>query len=144
MINISVKDNFSEYPGLRHCSTSEKSGEDFYHTVLNKVFSEAFLKKEKLSVNIDGTDGYASSFLDEAFGNLVFDFTLDIVKQSLIIISNEEPHWKNMLETKTFNEWEHRRINQIRPIVTIEHEAWNRLIEKELVSSIWEKPNLEQ
>ena len=36
METINIKD-FSEYPGLRHCSISDDSGEEFYHKILNKA-----------------------------------------------------------------------------------------------------------
>ena len=108
-MDISVLNDFSEFPGLRHCNISDKSGEEFYHSVLNRVFKEAFEKKEKLVVKLDDTAGYASSFLDEAFGNLVYDFTLDVVTSFIEIISEQEPHWKELIEEQTFKEWEKRR-----------------------------------
>lgn len=140
MKTISVLNDFSEIPGLRNCSISADSGEKFYHKVLNKSFKEAYEEGEKLQVDIDYTDGYASSFLDEAFGNLVFDFTLEIVKKYIEIISNEEPHWKKMIENETFLQWEKRRKNNERPIVTENHEAWYRLVDGNLKSEIWEQP----
>ena len=101
-MNISVLNDFSEFPGLRHCDISDRSGEEFYHSVLNKAFKKAYEMNEKLVVCLDETDGYASSFLDEAFGNLVYDFTLNIVKNHIEIISEEEPHWKELIENQTF------------------------------------------
>lgn len=63
-------------------------------------------------MDLDNTAGYASSFLDEAFGNLVFDFTLDNVKRMVEIISNQEPHWKDMIEKQTYQQWEERRVRK--------------------------------
>lgn len=62
MKTISVLESFSEFPALRHCNISDKSGEEFYHSVLNREFKGQFEKKEKLIVNLDNTAGYASSF----------------------------------------------------------------------------------
>ena len=45
---------------------------NFFITLLKKSFET----KIKLQVVLDGTAGYAPSFLDEAFGNLVYDFGL--------------------------------------------------------------------
>jgi len=140
MRTISVSGNFSEFPGLRNCNISDKSGEEFYHKVLNIEFKEAYDKKEKLIVNLDGTAGYASSFLDEAFGNLVYDFTLDVVKKYIEIISLQEPHWKEMIEEKSFLQWEDRRKNRKNPKITAPQEAWYRLIENELKLDVWEQP----
>ncbi len=139
-MEISILKNFSEYPGLRHCKISDKSGEEFYHSVLNDKFYEVFSNNDKLIVDLDNTGGYASSFLDEAFGNLVFDFTLDKVKNKIEIISIQEPHWKDMILDKTFKEWENRRLQKINPIVTITHKPWYRLVENNLIKEVWESP----
>ena len=139
MAKINVLD-FDEFPGLRHFSISENSGEDFYHQVLNKAFIEAFKKAETLEVDLDGTDAYASSFLDEAFGNLVYDFHLKNVKPLVRIISKEEPHWIKMIEEKTYNQWEERRKKNDKVVVTREHEPWFRLIGDKLILQIWERP----
>jgi len=140
MKTISVLEDFSEFPALRHCNISDESGEKFYHNVLNKAFKEAYEKDEKLTVNLDATAGYASSFLDEAFGNLVYDFTLDIVKSKIKIISEQEPHWKGMILNQTYPQWEARRKSKQQPKVTASHEAWFRLINNELKLEIWERP----
>ena len=140
MKTIRVLEDFSEFPALRHCNISDESGEKFYHNVLNKAFKEAYEKDEKLTVNLDATAGYASSFLDEAFGNLVYDFTLDIVKSKIEIISEQEPHWKEMILNQTFPQWEARRKNKQKPVVTANHPAWYRLIDNELKLEIWEQP----
>lgn len=139
MSKIRVLD-FDEYPGLRHCSVSEFSGEEYYHKILNDAFKKAYENKEVLIVELDGTDAYASSFLDEAFGNLVYDFTLANVSRLIKIISNDEPHWIKMLQEKTFKEWETRRKNNEKPIVTELHEPWFRLIDGEIKKEVWETP----
>lgn len=137
MMNISVLNDFSEFPGLRHCDISDRSGEEFYHSVLNKAFKKAYEMNEKLVVCLDETDGYASSFLDEAFGNLVYDFTLNIVKNHIEIISEEEPHWKELIENQTFAEWEKRRIENNPPKITKDHEEWYRLVDKQIIAKKW-------
>ncbi len=140
MKTISILNDYSEYPGLRHCSISEASGEDFYHKFLNKAFKEALEKDEILQVNLDGTGGYASSFLDEAFGNLVYDFTLEEVKKRIKIVSEQEPEWKEMIEDKTFIQWEDRRQRKEIPIITAKHEAWFRLDNKSIKQEVWAQP----
>jgi hypothetical protein len=95
---------YSMNPGTRYINQGDDSGEDFYHKCLNRKYQEALIKKESLVVDLDGTNGYASSFLDEAFGNLVYDFGLDSVKKNIILISREEPEWIDMINDETFNE----------------------------------------
>ena len=136
MATLSIYDSFSEFTGLRHCDISDNSGEEFYHKVLNKAFKESFEDNEKLIIILDKVDGYASSFLDEAFGNLVYDFTLENVKKNVEIISEQEPHWKNMIENRTYSQWEERRRKGEKPKVTAEHIAWYRLINNELKSNV--------
>lgn len=130
--------DYSNSPGPRYCYQGDDSGEDFYHKVLNNTFKIALESKKILEINLDGPDGYASSFLDEAFGNLVFDFGLENIKQSIKVISTEEPEWIDMLGNETYLQWEQRRKNNQVPKKTIEHEAWwrynftNNSIEKDV------------
>lgn len=134
---ISILNDFSEYPKLRYCDLSEDSAEKFYHTILNEKFAQALQNDGSLEVNLDNTAGYTSSFLDEAFGNLVFDFTLPVVKKSLLLISNDEPYWIDMIEKETFEEWEKRRISNTVPKKTVPHLAWYRMIDKKLEKKVW-------
>lgn len=138
-MELSIYKEFSDAPGLRYCSLSEKSGEEFYHACLNSRFSEALEKDEKLVLILDYTEGYAPSFLDESIGNLVYDFSLEIVEKYLVIVSEEEPFWIDRI--KVFcKKWEERRLKQERPKVTIEHSAWTRIINREKRVDIWEHP----
>jgi len=137
MAKIKVLD-FDEFPGLRHCSISENSGEEYYHKVLNEAFKNAYKSNEILVIDLDGTDAYASSFLDEAFGNLVYDFTLANVSRLIEIISNDEPHWVKMLEEKTYPQWETRRVNAEKIVITESHESWYRISNGELICKVWE------
>ncbi|MDR3046878.1 MAG: STAS-like domain-containing protein [Bacteroidales bacterium] len=123
---IIVISDYSTSPGPRYCYQGDDSGEDFYHKVLNQKFKEAFEQKSELEVNLDGPDGYASSFLDEAFGNLIFDFGLENVQSRVKIVSNEEPEWIEMIEKETYVQWEQRRAETKIPKKTINHEEWWR------------------
>jgi len=49
-------------------------------------------KGEKLEIDLDGTEGYATSFLDEAFGGLARKYGKEKVIKSLVFISYEEPY----------------------------------------------------
>jgi len=121
MKTINVLD-FSEFPGLRHCKVSDDSGEEFYHKILNYEFKKAIDNNEELYVVLDNTAGYAPSFLDEAFGNLVFDFSLKLVKKYLKVISKQEPDLIELLENETYPQWEERRIKNVKPKKTEDHD----------------------
>lgn len=138
-MKISIANDFSPITGLRHCDKSEKSGEEFYHSILNEKFYEAYTKGEKLELDLDGTiDSYSPSFLDEAVGNLVYDFTLNIVKSTLSIISKRNESWKNMIETETYPQWEKKRKGNLPRKITDNHVAWYRYIDGEVRKNNWD------
>lgn len=127
---------YSEYPGPRYVEQGEFSGEDFYHTILNKAFAEAYKDNSVLNVDLDNTAGYMSSFLDEAFGNLVYDFSKNIVEKHLCVISDQEPDWIAMLHNESFLQWEQRRLKQEAPKKTTNHPQWYRFINDKLECQI--------
>ena len=130
---IFIKD-FSKNPGPRYINQGKSSGEDYYLRVLNKEFTDAYEKKYKLIVNLDGVDGYMSSFLDEAFGNLVYDFGIDNVTELLSVVSNEEPEWIDMIENDTYVEWQKRRDKNDPPKRTNSFSEWSQLNEGKIVT----------
>ena len=129
--------DYSQSPGPRYCIQGADSGEDFYHKELNHLFTEAYKEGAKLYITLDGADGYASSFLDEAFGNLVYDFSAAVVSDYLEIISNDEDVWRKMIKDETIPEWEKRRNNGDQAKVTEDHEKWFRLDNGELKEDVW-------
>lgn len=131
--------DYSQSPGPRYCIQGADSGEDFYHKKLNKIFAEVYREGDILCVMLDGADGYASSFLDEAFGNLVYDFSAAVVSNHLEIISNDEEVWIKMINEETIPEWEKRRNNNEQAKVTESHEKWFRLCNGELKEEVWIK-----
>lgn len=126
-MKLFVATDFSSVTGLRHCDKSEKSGEEFYHTLLNPKFYEALMKNENLDLELDGTlDSYAPSFLDEALGNLVYDFSLAVVKSRLNLHSQRNQSWIKMIEDETYPQWENRRLTGDIRLITVSHEDWYR------------------
>ncbi len=128
-----ISEIFTRYTGLRHCSISDNSGEEFYHKILNNLFYESLLEGKKLEIILDGNRGYSPSFIDESFGNLVYDFTLEKVKNNLEIVSNDIPMWKDSIINKTFPLWENRRKNNDSPKKTAKHEDWWVFIDKTFI-----------
>lgn len=135
MSNIEVKigKDFHLRTGLRHCAISEYSGELFYHTVLNSNFKTAVERKVQLIVDIDGGRGYSPSFIDESFGNLVYDFGLKLVQKHLVIRSEKYKVWLDYVASQTFPAWEIRRERDERPIKTIVHKDWWRCVNNEFI-----------
>lgn len=139
MSEIKILTQFSESPGPRYCRQGRWSGEKFYHDILNHAFAEAYQNGDTLTLDLDGTDGYMSSFLDEAIGNLVYDFGMQVVKENLIVISREEPVWKKVIDNEVIPEWNKYKDGGTTPKKTSKknHPAWFRLIDGELKKGVW-------
>lgn len=129
--------DYTEFPGPRYCNQGDKSGEDFYHLILNEKFAEAYNSNSILEVILDQTAGFASSFLDQAFGNLVYDFSKKEVEKHLLIISEDEPDWIQLILSEVYIDWEKRRTENKEPKITTNHKPWFRLINKELKKEKW-------
>ena len=88
---VVIATDFSEFPGARNYGDGKKTGEEFYELVLKESFQDALNDAEKLFVDIDGTNGYATSFLDQAFGELAKDFGVQVVLDNIEIKTEDEP-----------------------------------------------------
>lgn len=91
-IMISVLEEFSRTPGGRSTDEGDFSGELFLSDVLKPKFERALGCGTKLVVNLDGTAGYATSFLEASFGGLSREYGSEKVLSSIILISEEEPY----------------------------------------------------
>ena len=90
MKDIYVK-RFSEFPGPRKESIGPNSGERFRDEVLYKAIQE--FPNETFRIHLDGTAGYGSSFLEEAFGGLVRLGVSEKTMTEIIknLVSEEDP-----------------------------------------------------
>jgi hypothetical protein len=81
---ISLARDFSRNPGPRLKDQGPNSGETF-----RKVLIRALSQYDRITVDLDGTNGIGSSFLDEAFGGLVRSegMSKQDVKQKIRIVS---------------------------------------------------------
>ena len=120
--NLNVID-FTEYPGPRYEEQGPDSGEKFYFSRLNPVFLECYKEGKKLVVNLDGTAGFASSFLDEAFGQLTYDFGSSLLNDMLEIVSSDEPEWPQMIKEETIPQWQKRREQKQPPKATVKYKV---------------------
>lgn len=85
---ISIAQQFSETPAGRFRTDGPFSGERFR----DELLYPALTGPDKVLVDLDGTLGYGSSFLEEAFGGLVREkkMTLDQIKTKLEIKSSRK------------------------------------------------------
>lgn len=87
---INIANDFSRYPYGRSRKYSSSSGEEFREKFLVPALRDTEI--EKINIVLDGAEGYGSSFLDEAFANLVriSGFDKEFILQKLHFISKED------------------------------------------------------
>ena len=93
IITIDIAKEFTQKPGARDYDDGKNSGQEFYERILKVKYLEVQNTDARLKIILDGTEGYASSFLNEAFSLLGTEFGADKVWSKLIIISNEIPKY---------------------------------------------------
>lgn len=93
-ILFNVAKEFSRTPGPRYPFEGDYSGEVFRQKHLEPALKRAITNNAILLINLDGTAGYGTSFLEEAFGGLirVDKYKLDTLLEHIEIYSEEEPY----------------------------------------------------
>jgi len=92
-IKIRVCD-FSKTPGSRYRDEGKKahSGQEFREDILEPNFKIAISSNQKVHVDLDGTIGYGTSWLEEVFGGLARAYGKDKVLDVLDFKSEEEEY----------------------------------------------------
>lgn len=91
-MRIKIATDFSKTPGARYESEGDYPGIDFRENFLYPKLLEAIQKKEKLVIDLDGTAGLGTSFLEESFGGLirVNKLELNTINEIIEFISIED------------------------------------------------------
>lgn len=93
-IEIKIARDFTPTPGPRYIRESDidNSGESFRKKILYPAFKKALEEKKRIIVDLDGTAGYGTSFLEESFGGLIREEKIEYqtIINNLEIISKEE------------------------------------------------------
>lgn len=94
-IELKIATDFSKTPGARYKEEGDFSGEEFREEVLFLKYNEAKRKGCKLIVNLDGTAGLGTSFLEESFGGLIRTNKLNYkeVLDTIVFVSEENPDY---------------------------------------------------
>ena len=99
MKTINIPNDFSRYPGLRFRRLGAYSGEEFRDSVLIPALEQ----EDIVSIELDGSKGYGSSFLEEAFGGAVRK-GYQLTEKTLKLISEDEylikEIWKYIKESR--------------------------------------------
>lgn len=91
MTKIKISEDFSVMPGGRYIDEGKYSGEEFRDTLLLPKYEEAEENGEKLIIDFDGCFGFATSFLEEAFGGMVRKYNkIGILKRIEMISRDDE------------------------------------------------------
>lgn len=86
---ISIAEDFSKTPGGRTIDSGDFSAELLLKNILIPQMEEAKKYNATVVIDLDGTIGYAASFIDEVFSNPIFSSKDN--KIPVEIISKEEP-----------------------------------------------------
>lgn len=87
MQTVNVAKDFTRFPSGRFKKNGETSGEAFRERFLEIQIQQG----QSIAIELDGTIGYGSSFLEEAFGGLVrtLKLTPDEIRKHLKLISED-------------------------------------------------------
>lgn len=88
MIKINVANDFSRYPSGRFMKNGNTSGEAFRERLLFPHLKAG----ESILVELDGTIGYGSSFLEEAFGGVArkLNLTSQVLLKKISLVSSDK------------------------------------------------------
>ena len=100
---LKISTDFSQTPGARYYEDGDFSGQEFYDKKLRFAFEKALHENAILRIDLDGTEGYATSFLDEAFLRLAQEFGKTKAWNNIEIISKEEPDWIDEVKSYIFD-----------------------------------------
>lgn len=99
-LELKVARDFSTVPGARYPDEGDFSGQEFRNNVLIPKILEAKAKQVHLIIDLDGTAGYGTSFLEEAFGGLirVDNYSYKELMDLIEFISEEDSEYINEIE----------------------------------------------
>ena len=112
-IKIKVATDFSRIPGARYPEEGDFSGQEFRQNLLYPALQAAISHHVKLIIDLDGTAGLGTSFLEESFGGLIREDHVDykVLKDTIIIISEEDPDYKEEVNNYIEDAYEKEKNN---------------------------------
>lgn len=95
LIKISVAKHFSTTPGPRYRHEGKYSGDDFRDHFLAPCYFKAVIMGVKLVIDLDGTAGFGTGFLEEVFGGMIRrkDIHADTFTNQIKLVSTEVPEY---------------------------------------------------
>lgn len=91
---FNIAKEFSKYPGPRYKEEGSYSGQELREDFLLNVVENSIMGKKQLLIDLDGTRGYGTSFLEEVFGGLIRENNIDLeeFKKYITFKSDEEDY----------------------------------------------------
>lgn len=86
---INIAKEFTTTPGARYVEDGPFSGEEFRTKFLEPLFSSGEDDTE-ITIILDGTEGYPTSFLEEAFGGIARKYGRELCLKRLRYVSEED------------------------------------------------------
>ncbi|MGE0108163.1 MAG: STAS-like domain-containing protein [Bdellovibrionales bacterium] len=95
-MKINIAKDFSPFPAGRYTNEGPRSGQAFR----TEMLLPAIQKGSSVEIELDGTEGYGSSFLEEAFGGLirVEGLSAEDLLSKIVLVSDDEELKKEILE----------------------------------------------
>jgi hypothetical protein len=89
-----ISRDFSSTPGSRSIIEGDFSGEALRKEILADMFKSVIAENTVLFIDLDGTSGYGTSFLEEAFGGLIRDngYSYQDIREHMELKSEEEEY----------------------------------------------------
>jgi hypothetical protein len=96
-IDLNIARDFTPIPGPRFRTEGERSGQEFREDLLRPRFLDAQRAGGVLHIDLDGTVGYPTSFLEEAFGGLARELGPETVTKGIEIVCTDEPYLEDQI-----------------------------------------------
>jgi len=90
---LAIAKDFAKSPGPRFEKEGPNSAEKLMNEKLLALFREILQTNGHLVIDLDGTTGYATSFLEHIFGGLAREFGKETVLKHITIKSNRVPDY---------------------------------------------------
>lgn len=106
MKTINIGKDYSKYPAGRYYDDGDFNGQKFREQVL----VPSLVENDSITIQLDDTRGYDSSFLEEAFGGLVREMKIDLdsILRKLTLVSDDE-FLKAEILSYMKDEWEKKK-----------------------------------
>lgn len=95
-MNIVRVRDFTLVPGARHRTDGDGSAEEFYDDYLKAALDETVKNGGRLTIDLDGTIGYASSFVSELAILIKKGYGDRFVRDNVLIKSDDDPIQKEI------------------------------------------------